>query len=162
MEINWTAIIVGLGGTLLGFFLKTAYDFYIRKAERKDQYFFALLNKRFEIYQEANLHCEKLKRVPHDKTEKKQEILNSARDWFNMNCLYLKPELRNKFERLLFDVDLYSFYLEDFYHTRREQGKDHDETKFKRNELFEKWGNIMGKTQNEIHRDLDKYFEIID
>ena len=98
----------------------------------------------------------------HEEFKRKKAVLGEAREWFNKNCLYLKPELRDKFNNLLFNVDMYSFYLEEFYDTRREKGPDHEETNSKRQELQDKWENIMGKTQSEIQIDLDKYFEMIE
>lgn len=57
MGFNLTSVITALLGTIIGFLLKTSYDYFRFSNERKDKYFFALLNKRFEMYQEANCHC---------------------------------------------------------------------------------------------------------
>jgi hypothetical protein len=75
MEFNLTSVLAGLLGTIVGFFLKATYDYFRFKSERYDRYYFALLTKRFEVYQQANYECEKLKKVVHDQTEKKMKLL---------------------------------------------------------------------------------------
>jgi squalene cyclase len=159
MEFNLTSVLAGLLGTIVGFFLKATYDYLQYRSERYDKYYFALLNKRFEVYQEANFECEKLKTVVHDQTNKKYEITNHARDWFYQNNLYLSPSLRDSFRRLIFDVEFYGDSLTDFKLTSQETGKDSEQTKTKRIELSELWNNIMGNTQSKLQSDIDKYYD---
>ena len=154
-------ILSALIGTIVGFVLKTWYDFYKYKNERKDKYMFALLNKRFEVYQEANYHCEQLKKIVHDKTEKKFEITNNAREWFYKNNLYLNPDVREDFRRLIFDVEFYGEQLNDFFYTREDLGSENEETIRKKEELKATWNNIMQGTQKKIQSDIDKYYEYL-
>lgn len=159
MEFNLTSVLAGLLGTIVGFFLKATYDYLQYRSERSDKYYFALLNKRFEVYQEANFECESLKTVVHDKTDKKFEITNNAREWSYRNNLYLSPSLRDSFRRLIFDVEFYGDNLTDFKLTVQETGKDSEQTKTKRKELAELWNNIMGYTQLKLQSDIDKYYD---
>lgn len=159
MEFNLTSVLAGLLGTIVGFLLKATYDYFRFKSERYDRYYFALLTKRFEVYQQANYECEKLKKVVHDQTEKKYEVTNYSREWFYQNNLYLSPILRNDFGRLIFDVEFYGDNLTDFKLTSKESGSQSEQTKYKRKELLSLWENIMGKTQSTLQEDIDKYYE---
>ena len=162
MEFNFTSVIAGLLGTIVGFLLKATYDYFHYRAERYDRYYFALLNKRFEVYQQANYKCEKLKRVVHDNTEKKSEVTNCAREWFYLNNLYLSPSLRGDFEKLIFDVEFYGDNLKEFKMTSKETGKHSEETDNKRTELIAKWDNIMVGAQSKMQNDIDKYYKKLD
>ena len=162
MEFNFTSVLTGLLGTIVGFIIKTAYDFFIYSKERHDKYFFALLSKRFEVYQEANYICEKLKKVLHDKTNNKINIANNAKEWYYKNHLYLSPELRDGFRRLIFDAEFYGDQLEDFYLTSADKGSKDPETQWKRKELHDTWNNIMTGTKQKLQEDLDKYFKKIE
>lgn len=154
----FSELISGLIGTAFGFLLKTLHDLYKFNKDRKDKYFFALLNKRFEAYQEAYSLCEELKKVVHDKSGEKIETVQKARNWYNQNCLYLKPEIRNNFNQLIYDVSFYGNDLEDFKFTLREKGKDHEETNQKRSRLLQRWNNIMVETQEALKNDLNQYY----
>ena len=162
MEFNFTSVLAGLLGTIVGFFLKATYDYLRYKSERYDKYYFALLNKRFEIYQQANYECEKLKKVVHKNSENKNEITNYSREWFYQNNLYLSPKLRDDFSKLIFDVDFYGDNLEDFKMTSKETGSHSEETESKRKDLLSRWNNIMGETQLKLQSDIDKYYEKLD
>jgi len=150
-----------LFGTILGIVVKTIYDFYKYKNERKDKYMFVLLNKRFEVYQEANYYCEQLKKVVHDKTEKKSDIINNAREWFYKNNLYLSPSVREDFRRLILDVEFYGEQLNDFFKTQEDLGSDNEETIRKKEELKATWNKIMQGTQKKIQSDIDEYYEYL-
>ena len=158
MVFNLTSVITALAGTIIGFLLKTIYDYFKYLSERKDKYFFVLITKRFEVYQQANFHCEKLKKVIHDKTDKKYEITTEAREWFYNNSLYLKPELREDFRRLILDVEFYGDTKEDFYFTLEDKGADDEETIKKRADLRETFNNIMVGAQKKIQDDIDIYY----
>lgn len=153
-----TELLYGLIGTGFGILLKTIYDHYKFNKDRKDKYFFALLNKRFEAYQEAYSLCQELKKVVHDQSGEKIETVHKARDWYNKNCLYLKPDIRKNFNQLIYDVSFYGNELEDFKFTLREKGQKHEETVQKRTKLLERWGNIMSETQEALKNDLNQYY----
>lgn len=151
-----------LVGTILGFLAKTGYDFFVRKNDRKDKYIFALLTKRFETYQEANIFCEKLKNVVHDKTDDRHDVLREAREWFVRNHLYFTPQTRNEFNKLINDVQFYGEQLEDYYLTCEYTGRKSDEALEKHKQLMSSWDNIMRKAQRNIESDLDFYYKKID
>jgi len=88
-----------LAGTIVGFLAKTGYDYFVRKNDRKDKYVFSLLTKRFEVYQEANSICERLKKVVHDKTDEHYSVLREAREWYSKNHLYFSPKTRNELDK---------------------------------------------------------------
>jgi len=141
-----TELLYGLIGTGFGILLKTVYDLYKFNKDRKDRYFFALLNKRFEAYQEAYSLCEELKKVVHDHSGDKIETI-------------LKPEIRKNFNQLIYDVSFYGNELEDFKFTLREKGQKHEETVQKRAKLRERWENIMSETQEALKNDLNQYYK---
>ncbi|RMG23397.1 MAG: hypothetical protein D6732_24830, partial [Methanobacteriota archaeon] len=58
-----------LGGTIIGFSVKFIFDYFQGKRNRKDRYYFALLEKRFEANQKAFFLTERLKSVIHEKDE---------------------------------------------------------------------------------------------
>lgn len=151
--------VAGLLGTILGFGLKATYDYFRYKSEREDRYYFAMLQKRFEVYQQANHECEKLKGIVYDTTEKKTEIIKYAREWFHQNNLYLSPDLRNDFLKLTYDTDFYGEDSKDFKVTSKETGTHSDETNLKRIELLGKWENIQGGTKKIIQDDIDRYYK---
>ncbi len=150
--------LIGIIGTIVGFALKSAYDYYIYSNDRRDKYFFALLIKRFEVYQAANAICEQLKSVVHDKTDAKLKITNEARSWFYNNNLYLSPDLRKDFRRLIMGVEFYGELLDDYF-LSQQQGKNDKESK---NELMNKWKHIMSGTQKTLQSDLDQYFKVME
>lgn len=150
-----------LAGTIIGFLAKTGYDFLVRKNDRKDKYIFSLLTKRFEVYQEANSICEKLKRVVHDQTDDHYFTLREAREWYSKNHLYFTPKTRNEFNRLINDVQFYGVQLEDFFISCRDNGRESEESKAKHSELMDSWDNIMKNAQRNMQSDLDFYYEKI-
>lgn len=162
MGFNLTSVLAGLLGTIVGFFLKATYDYFRFKSERYDKYYFALLNKRFEVYQQANYECEKLKNIVHNKTDKKYEVTNYSREWYYRNNLYLSPSLREDFRRLILDVEFYGDNLTDFKLTSQETGSQSEATKTKRKQLLSQWDNIMVNTQTKLQNDIDKYYEKLD
>jgi len=150
-----------LAGTIFGFLAKTGYDYLVRKNERKDKYVFSLLTKRFEVHQEANTICEKLKKVVHDKTDEHSSVLREAREWYSKNHLYFTPKTRDEFNRLINDVQFYGVQLEDYFLTCNDQGRESEESKKKHTDLILSWDNIMKNTQRNIESDLDFYYEKI-
>jgi len=153
------SVLSALSGVIVGFILKSAYDFFIYSKDRHDKYFFALLTKRFEVYQEANSICEQLKSVIHGDDSDIIKVTTEARGWFHRNNLYLEPSLRSDFKHLIMDVQFYDNQLSDCRLTSQHQGDEHPETKKKETELKDTWNRIMCGTQEKIQRDLDKYFD---
>ena len=156
------SVLTALIGTIVGFALKSAYDYFMHSKDRRDKYFFALLIKRFEVYQAANVICEQLKSVVHDKTDAKVKITNEARTWFYNNNLYLSPDLRKDFKHLIMDVEFYGTQLDDYFFTSQQQGKDDKESKKKHDELMNTWKHIMSGTQEKLQSDLEQYFKVIE
>jgi len=150
-----------LAGTIFGFLAKTGYDYLIRKNDRKDKYIFSLLIKRFEVYQEANMICESLKRVIHDRTDEHSKILRQAREWYNKNHLYFTPGTRKEFNLLINDVQFYGVTLEGYFIICNEKGRDSEDAKKKHSNLMESWDLIMRNAQKNIESDIDFYYEKI-
>ena len=55
----------------------------------------AALDKRLQAHQEAYTHLVKILRVVHNKDEVSQ-LLRPALDWWDLNCIYLFPDVSNK------------------------------------------------------------------
>jgi hypothetical protein len=153
------SVLTTLISVIVGFALKSAYDYFIHSQDRRDKYFFALLIKRFEVYQAANSICEQLKSVVHDKTNAKVKITNEARTWFYNNNLYLSPDLRKDFRCLIMDVEFYGTQLDDYFFTSQQQGNDNKVSKKKYDELMTTWKRIMSGTQEKLQSDLEQYFK---
>ncbi len=158
MQDNIITGIFTIGGTILGFSLKFVFDYIQNRRSRKDQYFFALLEKRFEAYQKAFALSEKLKRVIH-KDDGKIEVVNQAKDWFNNYNLYLAPDIRQAFSDVIHDVSFYELQLDGYKSTGMVKGWDNEETKKKRDELNNTFKNIMTGIQKRIQDDIDLYYK---
>ncbi len=153
--------LIGLLGVLIGFILKAIYDYFQSKKDRYDKYYFVLLEKRFKVYQEANYECEKLKTVVHKDNDEKWTVVQEARTWFYKHNLYISPDLRDDFFKLILDVSFYGDTLQEFRFTVQDKGSKSPEAEEVRKDLNEKWNNIMVAAQRKLHRDIDKYYEIL-
>ena len=151
-----------LGGTILGFSVKFMFDFFQDKRSRRDRYYFAMLEKRFEANQKAFSLAVKLKSVIHEDETKKYEVTKSVKEWYDNHCLYLPPTLRKDFRSVIKDVDMYGYQLEDYKATGREQGWNTEETKKKREELNQTFRNIMQGIQDKIEAHIDIYYKLIE
>ena len=118
-----------IGGIIIGALLTWLTNYFKEKRDRKDRYFFALLDKRVNVYQQAFVNVEKLKRVVHGDEDKRIKVVNEVRDWFNCNNLYLVPKLRKDFNNTISDVSMYYLQLEDYKSTGRTEGWDTEKTK---------------------------------
>ncbi|MDP2302502.1 MAG: hypothetical protein Q8N03_08770 [Ignavibacteria bacterium] len=66
--------------------------------ERKDKYKLVAIEKRLEAHQQAYFHWEKLISVIHEKDqEKRNSLINNAREFWFSNCLYLEKTTRQEF-----------------------------------------------------------------
>lgn len=98
-----------------------------------------------EAHQRAYGLWNKLKRVIHQSEDDptKINIINEAHEWYIKNNIYLAPEIRKDFEKLIQHVDFYVIYKEDFYNSRQSSGVNSDDTKKKRTEQLELHKMIM-------------------
>jgi hypothetical protein len=148
-------------GIVIGAVLTWITNYSKEKRDRKDRYFFALLDKRVNVYQQAFSNVEKLKEVVHGDEAKRIEVVNDALDWFNNNNLYLEPQLRKDFRRTISQVSMYQFQLEDWKTTARTEGQDTEKTKKKRDKLESTFENIVEGIQDRIQKDIDLYYKYL-
>ena len=151
-----------LGGTIIGFSVKFLFDYFQDKRSRRDRYYFALLEKRFEANQRAFSLTERLKSVIHEKDEIKYKVTRNVKEWYDDYCLYLTPELRKTFHSVIHDVNMYGYQFDDYKATGREQGWNTEETKEKREELNQTFKNIMQGMQAKIQAHIDIYYKYIE
>jgi len=90
-------------GTLSGILGKTIFEIIKHNIEKKDKYYFALLDRKILAYQQAYYFCDELMPYIHNSNDSKRiELCDEARKWFSGNCLYLKQEHRRLFKEFIF------------------------------------------------------------
>ena len=161
MEESITTGIFTLCGILLGSILTWVINYLKEKRDRKDRYFFALLEKRFNINQEAFYNIERLKSVLHKDESIKIKTINEVQEWFNKNNLYLEPDIRKKFRNTILDVSLYNIKLQNYYNISIREGIESEEAKKKNKELNDTFDNIMVGLQDSIQTDINLYYKIL-
>lgn len=157
-------ILIGLFtllGALIGVLIPTIFNHIKAKKDREDNYFFAMIEKRFEIYSEASYWCEILKHLIHKDDDEKYSQTQKAREWFSKNNLYLEPNIRQDFSNFILEVEMYKNKLEEWRITAQQEGRTADETQKKHNELKSTFNEIMVGIQNKIQYTIDTYYEII-
>ena len=153
--------IFAFGGIVVGTVISWITSNLRSKQDRKDRYAFALLERRFDANQEAFYYAERMKSVVHGDDNKRMQVLNEGHAWFIKNNLYLSPEVREKFQNTILDVDFYKHKLDDFRETIRSEGPDSEKTKRKRNELEDTFKGIMKGLQKGIQDDVDLYYRYL-
>ena len=128
------SVITGIfasGGIIVGTVISWIASHLRSKQDRKDRHFFALWEKRFDANQEAFYYAEKLKSGVHGDDTKRKQVVNEAHTWFIQHNLYLSPEIREKFQNTVLDVNFYKDRLEDYRETRRSEGAESEKAKIK-------------------------------
>ena len=120
-----------------------------------------MLDKRFEIYSEAFNWCDKLKILIHQPEDEKIKETKKARDWFSQNALYLEPDIRKSFYDFINEVEMYKHYLEEYKHIGQKEGWSSTVLQQKKDELEQKFHEIMFGIQSKIQNKIDIYFKII-
>jgi len=145
-----------LSGVFLGGLISWLTSFLQFRQERLDKYLFVLLEKRFEVNQEAYLFSEELKSIIHANEADRNTTIGKIQKWYNSNHLYLSPSVRMTFKESVFEAGTYYLRLDDYRSTGREKGWDAKETKQKRDELIEIFRKITSEMQSQIEKDIDE------
>ncbi|MGD1007868.1 MAG: hypothetical protein ABR980_11640 [Ignavibacteriaceae bacterium] len=143
-----TGILIGIGGTLLGIFISSVFNYFIFRDNRKDKYLFTLVKFRFKIYQEAYSRANKLKYLMHNNDENKINIVNETREWFNNHNLYLRPDIRDDFNDFITDVDDYWMHRKI---TKESTGGDRKIKNKELEDLFKKITSITKRIEKSIN-----------
>ena len=162
---HFSEILIGLFtviGAFIGVLIPTLYNIYKDRKERRDKYFFALIDKRFEIYNEAYYWCEQLKYLIFEPDTKIYEETRKARSWYASNNLYIEPIIRRDFFNFIKKVEMYKGQLELYKQTGREKGWDSEEVERKENELHVSFEDIMRGIQTRIQNKIDTYYNFIE
>ena len=161
LNSHLSEILIGVF-TLLGALIPTLYNHFKNKKERHDNYFFAMIDKRFEIYSHASYLCDQLKHLIHkpDDNNEKIEKIAKAREWYSQNNLYLEPEIRKNFYSFIHEVDTYKATLEEWRLTGQQEGWNSEQTTQKNQELKAAFHEIMRGLQNKIQSTIDTYYDI--
>jgi len=146
---------------ILGAFLHWLPNWLKEKRERKDRYFFALLEKRFEANQHAFNNVEKLKSVIHKDNSERYKVVTEVKNWYNRNNLYLEPDIRQKLNKVIHETSSYDLLIENWRSTGQEKGWDANETKEKEVELKKTFEDIMMGIQNKIQNDVNQYYKYL-
>ncbi len=146
---------------LLGIFVTWFINYSKEKRDRKDRYFFAMLEQRFGVNQQAFSNVEKLKNVIHAESSEKNKVVEEVKKWFNLNNLYLEPEIRKIFRKVIHDVSSYDLHIDDWRRTGKEKGWGAEETQKKEKEIEKTFEDIVAGIQNKIQEFTDKYYKYI-
>ena len=103
-------LVIGFIGVIIGSAISSITSIVISKENRKGQLAVASLEKRLEAHQTAYSIWRKLISSVHDE-EKLNEILMTAQDWWEKDCLYLDPESRGAFRASIFSADIHKDLL---------------------------------------------------
>ncbi|MBW7995743.1 MAG: hypothetical protein FVQ81_04040 [Candidatus Glassbacteria bacterium] len=140
-------------------FLKGLLNLFKDRQSRKEKYDLELLQKRFEVYQEAYSYADKLKsKIRAD--EEKDQIVTEAKEWFTKNCLYLEPGLRKDFQGFIHEVWIYRERVIHWKRIGRSEGFETEEAKKLRKEIEDKYEEICSM-QMKIQEDIDQYYQNI-
>ena len=155
-------ILIGLFtilGALVGTLFPTIYNYFKDKKEREDKYFFAMIEKRFEVYSKASYWCDTLKYLIHKDDNEKYLQTNKARDWYSKNNLYLEPSIRKNFIDSVLEVEMYKTRLEECRIIGQQEGWDTEQTQKKNEEIKDAFREIMVGIQNKIQNTIDVYYD---
>lgn len=161
---HFSEILIGIFtviGAFIGVLIPTLYNIYRDRKERRDKYYFALIDKRFEIYNEAYYWCEQLKYLIFEPDTKINEETRKARSWYASNNLYLEPIIRRDFFNFIKEVEMYNDKRKLYIQTVRDKVRDSEEEN-KYNELHASFEDIMEGIQTRIQNKIDTYYNIIE
>jgi hypothetical protein len=150
------ALISGLF-LLLGIVLGWLPNLLRLRMERKDRYAFALLEKRFEVNQECYSWGERIARVLFD-DDKKPALLIDAKYWYHCNSLYLSPEVRKTFRKVVYETGTYDITLQHARETSRAHGINDPKSKKANEELKKKFNSIMDRIKESLESDVNASF----
>ena len=135
-------------GTLSGIVGKTIFEIIKHKLERKDKYYFALLERKISGYQHAYFLVDELMQCVHGSNDAKRvELCNEAKRWFSQNCLYLKQEHRNRFKKFVLGYQAYPDLRESWKTGASSQ-----------DELKERWNFLRTGFQRELAEEIDENY----
>ena len=148
--------LIALAGVIVGIIAASL----IHRKDRKDKYLFALIEKRFKVAQEAYQLSKqlslKLKSIIGDEEKITNDIIPSARKWFDENCLYLLPTIRNDLDDIINKVGSYKDILK--LHGKCEINTEKEKIIYDR--LDEDFKKII-TLKNRIENSMNPYYKII-
>lgn len=145
-------VIFGLVGVLIGVIVTLI----IHQHERRDRYLFAIIQERLSTAQEAYEWSLRMKSVIHGDEEVRSEVLTEVREWFNSNSLYLPPDIRRDFDRIINNVWDYKDEL-SYYRQLKSEGKK-EEAEKQHSELMHSFKGIINLSRR-IERSVSVYYE---
>ncbi len=150
-----------IGGIFIGSLLTWLINYFKDKRDRKDRYFFALLDKRFDIYQQAYLHVEYLKYALHKDQKIRLDAVKKMKIWHDNYNLYLEPKLRKDCKQIIYKFNIYPTLAQKYKDLEETKGWDHEDTQ-KEFEKFEAaFLEISEGLQSKIMDEIDIYFKFI-
>jgi len=97
------------------------FTYKIHKSEKKDKYILYMGKEKFEAAQSAYNYSIKFISIIHAKDEKKFNLLEEAKKWFNENNLFLYPDIRRDFKLTIDKLYMYKENLDFFYQLKSER-----------------------------------------
>lgn len=146
-------VISGLLGVAMGVLVTV----HVHRQDRRDRYLFVVIKEKLSVSQEAYRWSKKIRSVIHGETEVKSEILTECQEWFDKNCLWLPPNIRSDFEKVIFNVWTYRDLLLEYYRLKHEDQTE--EAERRNNELKGHFSEIIGLPRR-IEECVAVYYEI--
>ncbi len=155
-EVSMDSAVFVIIGTIIGGLISIIPNWVTHRNRRKDQYLFALVEKKFLVAQEAYKHSFDLKWIIHKKDEVKGEVLDPIREWYNKSCLYLEPKIRGDFSKVIDDNWNYHTLLETYYQARDAgESEEFNRLRAKLNNVF----NSIVTLANRIEKYINQYYK---
>lgn len=144
-------------GLIIGFVVGFVPPMYIHWQERKDKYLFAIIEKKFEVYQDAFTHS-LVMRNSLNKDQSDSLDTDSIRSWFNRNNLYLNPEIRNDFVNIISCVERYGINKLIYLQRREDDSINDKKVEKSYNELVTTHEKIM-ELPKRIEDNINIYYK---
>jgi len=142
---------------LLGVILGVIVMLIIHQQERRDKYLFAIVKERLSTAQMAYSWALKMKSVIHGELEAKSGILTESREWFNQSNLYLPPDIRRDFDRVISNVWDYKDNLLYYYQLKHDG--EIEKAKIQHEDLMQYFGEIRDLPAR-IEASVSIYYDI--
>jgi len=120
---------------------------------RKDKYMLSLIDRKLEVLQRAYTYSNRFITLVHADEETKFDFISELEKWYNDNCLFLKPKIRNMFKDTIRKLSTYKDELNRYYELKN-NNEEIDEQYDKLLEYFKDINTLPDKIEEIIDSDF--------
>lgn len=146
-------------GSGIGFGINSILNYFQGRRDRKDKYFFALLEMRFAVHQQAYKICRESIPLIHGHDDERDKFTSEWEKWYIENCLYISPELRTRIKKNILEFTNYPLRREDWQYTA--QKGDLIESERKADVLRTSFTKITDEILKNIENEMKIYYDTI-